>query len=329
MRNRINVFSIAIFLSAFFCINPSHAARELGSVQFISSDSTCSQRASDCWQVRVTCPSLSSIDARLRIRNSTITAKGAVIFAEGGSGKAFWGNQSTAASFALIDLNNSGFNTIEISWDSAWWSDPSASLSGAFDGYPTVACRPATVAKYIRDTFNATDSGLAFCASGNSGGSTQVGFMLSHYGLDSILDLAVPTSGPPVSRVDIGCFQTPGYESMWYTDDTASTIDQVFRTAKQGPCLTKNLTYEELYRNASVSVGGNYLYPSTYVHFVFGANDTTSAVGQGRFHFDTLLQAATPMLGQEFIAGTGHQVHRSEAGAGAIRDKIIAECRKH
>lgn len=323
-------FSLVSFsLLGVFMASPSYAARELGSVRYISVDTTCNKRVSDCWLVEVSCPGLAPIQAQLKIRNSTLPATGTAIFTEGGSGNTFWGNQATAADNALTALSNSGFNTVEIAWKTAWYSDASASLDGSFDGYPTVACRPATVAQYIRDTFNGGNPDLAYCASGNSGGSSQVAYMLSHYGLDTQFDLIVPTSGPPISEVAIGCFQTPGYEAMWYTSDTALTIDQVFRISKGGPCVSKNLNYETLYRNASVSVGGNYYYPNTFVHFIFGVNDTTSAVAQGLYHFDTLYQAGTPLLSQEFIAGAGHQIHKSTAGAGAVRDKIIAECRKH
>ena len=329
MKNQMKVGSATVFFAAVFFVTPIQAARELGSVRFISTDSLCANGVSDCWSVEVTCPSIAPATARLKIRNSTVTPKGTAIFTEGGPGNTFWGNQGVPAKNALIELTNNGFNTVEVAWTNSWWSDTSASLNGTFDGYPTVACRPATIAKYIRDTFNGEDPGLAFCASGNSGGSTQVAYMLSHYDLETILDLAVPTSGPPVSQIETGCYQTPGYESMWYSSGTALTIDQIFRVSKNGPCVAKDITYQELYRNASVSIGGDYLYPNTHVHFVFGATDATSAVGQGLFHFDTLFQVGQLLLGQEFIAGAGHQVHRSEAGANAIRDKFISECRKH
>ena len=329
MRIKTKTLHAVMMAGLAFYITPTHAARELGTVRFVSVDTTCAKNVSDCWLVEVTCPSIAVITARLKIRNSTVTPKGTAIFTEGGPGNTFWGNQAVPAANALIYLSNNGFNTVEVAWTTAWWSDPSANLNGGYDGYPTTACRPATIAKYIRDTFNGESPDLAFCASGNSGGSTQVAFMLSHYGMGNLMDLAVPTSGPPVSQIDTGCYATPGYESMWYTSDTASTIDQAFRVTKNGPCVTKDVNYQELYRNASVSVGGEYLYPSTHVHFVFGTLDKTSAVGQGLFHFDTLQQAGQTMLGQEFIAGAGHQVHRAEAGANAIRDKIIAECRKH
>lgn len=300
--------------------------RVLGAVSFISVDSTCTTNVDDCWLVEVDCPGLDRLQANLRFRYAQSTPKGAVVFTSGGPGTKFWGSGFPARS-AQKTLAINGYTTVEIAWKGAWWNDSHASLDGSYDGFPTVACRPASVARYIHDTFVASDPNQAFCAVGTSGGSAQVAYMLTHYGLASILDLAMPVSGPPTTRNDIGCFQTPGYESMWYESGPASTVDKSFGIDARGPCVSRNISYETLYRDSSVSLGGEYFYPSTLVHFVFGGTDTSSAVAQGNHLFDTLAAAGTPLLGRETVPGAPHQVQDITEGATAIQNKILAECR--
>ena len=43
------------------------------------------------------------------------------------------------------------------------------------------------------------------CATGNSGGSAAIAYAVYEYGLDTELKMIEPTSGPVMSRIDLGC----------------------------------------------------------------------------------------------------------------------------
>jgi len=321
MRRMLVLFGLALPAAAW-----ADVPRAMGTVNFISIDATCATYGYDCWRVEVDCPALMPMQASLRIRYAESSVpKGIVIFASGGPGNKFWGG-SRPAREAVATLASNGYTTVEIAWKGAWWNDPSATIDGSYQGYPSAACRPATVAQYVHDSFVGGDPSQAFCAAGTSGGAAQVAFMLTHYGLADSLDLLIPISGPPIARNDVGCFHTPGYESMWYESSTAKTVDQSFGVNANGPCLIQDIAYETLYRDASVSVGGQYYYPSTMVHFIFGGADVSSAIGQGNYHFETLVAAGTPAVGRETVADAGHQVQDTSTGAATIRDKLLAEC---
>ncbi len=319
-------------LAALACLmgGPALAAdRALGTVSFVGIDGTCLRRGDDCWLLEVQCPDLDDMRASLRINypDWKVPVLGVVLLTEGGSGNTFWGSKTNAAYNAMAGMIQGGYITVELAWKKPWWADSRASLDGSFAGYPQTACRPASVARYVRDLFVAWDPARAYCATGTSGGATQLALALSHYGLDGDFDFVMPVSGPPVAEIGIGCYQTPGYEAMWFSQGTANTIDQMFGVERQGPCVVKDEYYRPLYTAASAGVGGDYLFPGLPVHFVFGGEDATSAVGQGGFYAQQLSDAGNALVSSETVLDAPHNVHSVTSGANVLRDRILDQCR--
>ena len=90
----------------------------------------------------------------------------------------------------MVDtLVDKGLTSVEVAWDPP-------GILGA-DRSRTLACRYATVARWIYQNLYQTGPGNVFIAQGNSGGASQIAFGLVHYGLDDFIDLANLGGGPP------------------------------------------------------------------------------------------------------------------------------------
>ena len=97
---------------------------------------------------------------------------------------------------ALVD---DGFLVVEIAWEEPRiWGGPRAR---------TLACRYATVARWVYEHLHQGGEGTLFAMQGTSGGASQIAFALAHYGLDEIVDLASLGGGPPACP---RCSLTPG-----------------------------------------------------------------------------------------------------------------------
>ena len=202
-------------------------------------------------------------------------------------------------------------------------------------GMAAVSCRYATLLTWIHDTVHQSGG---FCATGNSGGSSEVAYALAHWGRDSILDFAVPTGGPPMGRMDIGCLD--GGDSAWqaqcaahFSDNQicpgggscqyingASTIDMAY--TPETPCTSADATFRTTLLNDSVAAPGadyDYVIP---VHFIFGVDDCTEAVSLG-MEFATSI---TSQVTVEAVPGTPHATFSTVAGATAIYQALGSNC---
>ncbi len=300
----------------------------LGSVTLVSENGACTGASDACWEVVVSCPGLVETEgARLRIGEPGDTERGTALFMTGGGGGGFWSNFGADANRALGELQEAGFRTVEIAWDRGWL----VGGAGALEGHAALACKPASLAHWIHERFQAAEPEMGFCATGNSGGSAQVSYMLSHYGLDEILDLAIPSGGPPMGRMDLGCIRDdPANEALWYGSGSASTIDRGFGYLEPGtgPCSSGDDGFRSQFAEASIAAGQNdYVYPKTLVHFLFGAEDVGNAVPQGVTYLERLRAEGTPLLGIDTLPGVPHAVPSARTGADRIRDLMLAECR--
>lgn len=101
----------------------------------------------------------------------------------------------------IIDIHVAGgLLAVEVAWDAPdIWGGTRAR---------TLACRYATVARWIHDNLHQAAPGARFVAQGTSGGASQIAFGLAHYGLDEIVTDAHLAGGPPRCP---SCFPTPGF----------------------------------------------------------------------------------------------------------------------
>ncbi|MFB3828210.1 MAG: hypothetical protein ACE15B_15685 [Bryobacteraceae bacterium] len=156
-----------------------------------------------CRQVVVSCPNLKDLRAQIRITepDPDKPLRGTVVLGSGGNGAGFYAGTALVQSL-VRQLSDIGFLVVDRSWDGGWVTQEG--------GLKPQACRYATLLTWVRDALH---KGGKFVATGNSGGSAEIGYALTTYGRGDILDVAIPTSGPPVSRLDYVCAAQPS--AVW------------------------------------------------------------------------------------------------------------------
>jgi hypothetical protein len=194
------------------------------------------------------------------------------------------------------------------------------------------SCRYATLLTWIHDNIH---TGGKFVATGNSGGSAEIGYALTSWGRAAILDLAVPTSGPPTARLDYACVNqaTPQWASLCASIIPANTMQCTTETCILGApppaptaAATDNVctqvspqpTLEQLWDDSVVNPDAVLNYPKTLVHFIYGEQDCGEPVPIG-------LTYATKVTSQkviEFVPNTPHELYSTTEGLTAILNAI-------
>ena len=317
------------------------AAGALGKVEVLSGPVACA--SSSCYEIRVTCPTVAApARARLKVEATGKSPRGTILFTSGGLGTE-WYEGAGESSRILKDVATAGFRTVQLQWVDSWlFGSP-----GKEEGHARLGCRPATVARWVRDQLHEPSDSRAFCATGHSGGAAQVAYMLSHYGLDSILSAVVPTGGPPMGRIDRGCARDDPKNTQIAFPDWATRIIDVgfgfpppgglqgfdpFNAPGVGPCARGEASFREKFRQASVASGdGDYVHPGTMVWFVFEGVDDTHAAAMGAAYHELLVQRGSPHVRKTTIPDVTHAgpkgLYGSRNGADIVRDILISECR--
>jgi hypothetical protein len=336
---------IVPLLFTFIAALASHAAgqsvqqtlvpRHPGEVEVLSGPVPCAD--GQCYNLRVTCPAVAAAaEARLKVVAPSASPRGTILFATGNEGIGLYENPPESRR-TLVDLSAAGFRTVQLQWLDGWlFASP-----GREEGHARLACRPATVARWVHDHLHEPSPSAAFCATGQSGGASQVSYMLSHYGLEDIFAAVVPSGGPPMGRLDRGC--TPGDPALIRVESMRKLIDTGFgfippgdtRTMRpddvpaNGPCVRGDPSFREKLRQASVASGeGDYVYPRTMVWFVVEGIDSGGAAALGKTYYDLLMKSGSPLVGRTVIPGVDHSgLIRTRIGADTIRDVLLRECR--
>jgi hypothetical protein len=147
--------------------------------------------------------------------------------------------------------------------------------------------------------------------------------LLSHYGLGSIINMAIPMSGPPHADQKTGCLsKTPG---IAYEKGNYPNVDGAYGYATGGgPCERHDASFSAVWDANSVETqGSSYSYPSTRVSFLFGAKDSTSAVPAGKKFLAKLQQSASPYVDSQTVANAGHGVQDSPEGRAIWKGLIL------
>lgn len=274
------------------------------------------------------------------------------------------GNKFNCGLYAVQTVHNASFTTIQTNFSdpsgvatqaAGWLTGPA---SGSTDGPRPMACRYATLVNAVWTSpiiNNATQKPI--CATGNSAGSSAAAYALTQYGMSTsspgpLLSLVEATSGPPMGRIDHGCSHSPqcfpvncgstpkcpsgqlkegygvGTALMFidpaYDGDTETTLDSADICSQE---IQNNITHDPLFHHDSV-LSDDFPapnFPHTYVNFVFGAADGSSAVPLGTEWYNAITSAkpAAPVC----VSGAPHQLPGTFAGASQVASDINGKCK--
>jgi hypothetical protein len=277
---------------------------------------------SSCERLQIACEALDDIELTLfhSPPEQGSTPKGVVTLGSGGGGTGYY-SKSVAQ-----NLNKKGFHTLIRAWSFAWETGPG--------GMRKSSCRFMTLLQWLRS--QPWTESLPLCATGNSGGSTEIGYVMSYWNAGELLDLAVPTSGPPMGRVDLGCLGDEAWETecLGMLTDEQCPDGQVQCTyglwgrelidlAYEGtPCVDEDTDAAAmLMADSVVSADGLYDYPQTYMHFIYGLDDCSEAVPLGLFYPAAITSEVSVNYAQ-----APHGVFSTIDGGLAIVNAIESEC---
>lgn len=319
----------------------------LGTVNLLSGPTVCGNES--CYQIEVSCASVSRPEqATLKVGEpvSNTVEAGTILFATGWIGNYYWDEavlvnlQLQRLSLAGLDpaqatgnnldiLNNlraAGFRTVQLKWQRNWFE----AETGHVEGMANLACKPATVTRWVYDNLHLQGEALPYCATGHSNGASEMAFGLTHYGLSDILSAVVLESGPNWSYIDHACLHDDAKYSNLHADQgERNTIDWGFGFPSDGTgaCAVQDVTFRDTFRSASlVTNGWQYAYPHTMVAFVFGGDDNTTTAAQGQVYYDRLLRQGTPHLSMQVVSGAPHFVTTTTDGAQAMQSTLLTEC---
>lgn len=244
------------------------------------------------------------------------------MFFSGGFGNSWWGNDLPEVLSFLDDLRNHGYGVVQVRWNRGWL------LAGEEVGPARLACRPATVVQWVFDNLyaplgvDAPNQHCGFCITGNSGGSSQVSYALTHYGLDRVLNGVFPTSGPVHSALAQACLNPAGDPLSYAGSAGAEIIDRSYGFSSNGPCVRQDGSYKPNWDRDSVDTNGSdYSHQRTRVQVLLGEFDTAGHP-HANVYVNRLVSSGTPAEAQ-IVAQMGHEVADSVSGRAALRAAIL------
>jgi hypothetical protein len=312
-----------------------------------------------CYQVNISCDGIDDWSAYLKVNSPTGTPKGTVIFGTGSGGSTLYDNDTNffygtnndinGGAAVVQDILSGGYTTAQVSFGAPFDSSPSTAngwLQGP-GGVRRLACRYATLAQWVYQNIHNSSTTAPFCATGNSGGSGAIGYAVFDYGLETIFTMVEPTSGPVMTRIDLGCSPQGsnsyggktactnpppsnldmGYSAGSQPGDGASIIDTAYQTfgdsnpptlctdGVNGPLQPNSLRFQSDSIDYAPSKTPALPISPTVVNVVFGGADTSNAVGQG----ETFWKSVGPPASQACVQDAPHPIPAAPNGDGVTQ----------
>lgn len=292
-----------------------------------------------CYQVALSCPNIDDFNGYVKVTYPTGTPTGTVIFTTGATGITLYETFKYGPTI-FQTLENAGYIVAQISWEEPFTTTQPNGWQTGPGGIRAVGCRYATLAQWIYNNIHLANTSAPFCATGNSGGSAVIGLAMTHYNMGSIFAMVEPTSGPPFARQDWACdWQQPAttdpcgnlepfglaesdaqnFIDPAYTPPVSCSYEVEHQTVKSEATL-----YDPIFLSDSVmSPDADLNYPNTYVRFLYGAEDTSSAPNQGHLWEN----AITSSKSEQCVADAGHSMPDSQDAAQQISTDLLTYCK--
>lgn len=284
--------------------------------------------ATRCERYEVTCEGLDPaiVDLAIYEPKPGTESKGTILFGSGGEGTGFY---NYTQSKALLDA---GYTIVDRRWPAGWFT-------GGTDGPQQAACRLAALIRHLRA--NPPASG-PLCATGNSGGSAELGYALTWQDAGPSLDFAMPTSGP-FHRLDLACQGKS--DATWPAEcdalrqatcpDCASKtcelangpstlMDKAFAGAPR--CTAPGPGDLEILHDRSPALGPSIAgLGALPIHMMIGMDDDGAYEPLATALHDAL-KAAGAAVDIAYITGAPHEFDMTVPGGDAIREALLTRC---
>ena len=269
-----------------------------------------------CVQATVGCPEIAPLGVNIAVATPSNT-RGVGVFLSGNAGTRWYSDLTAEVPVWFANLRTQGLRIVQVRWKAGWWT-----TSGGLDsGSARIGCRPATVLKYIHDTYYLPlgFGRRSFITTGNSAGSSAIAYSLAFYGADSFIDAAILTAGPPHAALQKSCMNVLSESKYWLQPAKRAMVDNSYGILlTTGPCRTSNGSWIPRWKLDSIAYGGNdFLHSATRVSFIIGAGDPSMAAIASDYR-QKLQLTGSPYVSWTLLPNTGHEVFATVEGRNAI-----------
>lgn len=257
----------------------------------------------------------------VRISQSEIAARGALVLTSQGFGNNYYGRGDEKQSTILFAINK-GLQVFEIRWDGEYgWGTDVESV-----GYTKATRAYTRVVEWLKANRMAEPS--LVIAHGGSGGSMQIAYGMVRHNLEAVLDYGILAAGPPTSDLGRGIYGNSNDEALWPDEVGLDKTDYILGWLGNGDyCANRGTTdppdfvRDKLEDESLVSnkPDRDYDYALTKLYFI-NTNDVTNADKQGLLYYEKI----TSEKEWVYISNeTAHDVGGIEAGAHRIRQALL------
>jgi hypothetical protein len=322
----------AAFASASVTVTPTDPLGKATASAIDCPDSSSSISGS-CYAIDISCPEIADFTAYAKVTSPSNAPLGTVMFSTGGNGSGLY-QDYTYGTTAVEAVLQAGYTIVQTSFGGPFNpAEPDGWQTGP-GGIRRAACRYATLARWVYDNINLGGASEPLCATGESAGGQLIGESLAHYGLRSIFTMVEPTSGPTFSRLDYACIcdaakkDTPCGEGLQSQCLSLSNAQNFVDPAYSSPICSSALSTHSTANQAQFlsdsvqSPDATLAYPETYVNFVFGGQDKSSAVTLGQ----DWQSAITTKSSIACVADAPHDIADVLDGAQQIANDLVTNC---
>jgi len=291
-----------------------------------------------CYSVMLSCPGITDLNGYLWVNQPTVAPIGTVLLTGGANSEGLYADPNilTYGANVVNGLLAAGYITVQTSFGGVFTTTQPYGWQTGPGGLRRVACRYPTLAKWVQQ--NIAPSSVPMCATGTSAGAGLIGYAMAHYGGTSLFKMVEPTSGPPFSRLDYSCecnqpdLPDPCVAGQMLTQcvgpkNAQDYIDPAY--AAPALCSSDENTHStanaaQFLSDSILSPEATLTYPTTYVHFAWGGQDTSSAPVMGQLWEEVI----TPATGTAFacVADAPHDMADVVDGAAQILNDLVNNC---
>jgi hypothetical protein len=293
----------------------------------IACPTTGSKMQGTCYSVVLSCPGVADFTGYVKVTSPTVTPPvGAIMFTGGGNGTGLY-ERDTYGDTAINMVIAAGFTAVQTSFGGPFTDKTPQGWQTGPGGIRRLACRYITLAHWIYANIQ-NDATKPLCATGNSAGGQLIGE-------STIFSMVEPTSGPPFSDMQKACIcgsnagRVNGicggtYDQCLSLDNAQNFVDPAYPAPICSTALsTHDTTNQALFISDSIqSPDATLNYPHTFVNFIYGGLDTSSAVTLGPDYMDLV----TSSKGLACVADAPHSIANVLDGAQTVAHDLIAGC---